>query len=38
MKHYPTVPTTTPWHKASFDRFLQERLPLLQQERLPLLA
>jgi hypothetical protein len=27
---------SAPWHKASFDRFLQERLPQLLSERLPL--
>ena len=27
---------TTPWHKASFERFLYERLPGLLAERLPL--
>ena len=29
---------STPWHKASFDRLLQERLPQLLAERLPLLG
>jgi hypothetical protein len=28
----------TPWHKASFDRFLHERLPQLLAERLPLVG
>ncbi len=27
---------STPWHRASFDRFLNERLPALLAERLPL--
>ena len=27
---------STPWHRESFDRFLQERLPHLLSERLPL--
>jgi hypothetical protein len=31
-----TINYSTPWHKASFDRFLQERLPQLLAERLPL--
>jgi len=29
---------STPWHKASFDRFIQERLPQLLAERLPLVG
>ena len=29
---------TTPWHKASFDTFLNERLPELLAERLPLVG
>jgi hypothetical protein len=31
-----TIDFSTPWHKASFDRFLQESLPQLLAERLPL--
>ena len=30
--------TETPWHRASYDRLMQERLPQLLAERLPLLA
>jgi RNA polymerase Rpb2, domain 6/RNA polymerase Rpb1, domain 2/RNA polymerase Rpb2, domain 3 len=30
------IDTTTPWHKESFDRFLDEGLPSLLAERLPL--
>ena len=30
------INTTAPWHKASFDRFINERLPQLLAERLPL--
>ncbi|MBN1580757.1 MAG: hypothetical protein JXA89_08640 [Anaerolineae bacterium] len=29
---------STPWHKASFDRFLQDRLPQLLADRLPLVG
>lgn len=29
---------STPWHKASFNRFVQERLPQLLAERLPLVG
>jgi len=31
-----TIDFSSPWHKASFDRFLQESLPQLLAERLPL--
>jgi hypothetical protein len=31
-----TIDYSPPWHKASFDRFLQESLPRLLAERLPL--
>jgi hypothetical protein len=31
-----TIDFSTPWHKVSFDRFLQESLPQLLTERLPL--
>ena len=31
-----TKPWLTPWHKASYDRFINERLPELLAERLPL--
>ncbi len=31
-----SIPTTTPWHKASYERFLHDRLPGLLAERLPL--
>jgi hypothetical protein len=31
-----SIDTATPWHKASFDQFLGERLPQLLAERLPL--
>ncbi len=31
-----SVNASAPWHKASFDRFLQDRLPQLLAERLPL--
>ena len=30
------IDTATPWHKASFDHLLGERLPGLLAERLPL--
>ncbi len=30
--------SSAPWHKTSFDRFLQERLPELLAERLPLVG
>src|SRR5690349_11911832 len=30
------IDIATPWHKASFDLFLAERLPQLLAERLPL--
>lgn len=32
------IDVTTPWHKASYDTFLNERLPVLLAERLPLLG
>ncbi len=31
-----SIDSTTPWHKASFDTFLAERLPRLLAERVPL--
>jgi len=31
-----SINTSTPWHKASFDRLVQDRLPQLLAERLPL--
>jgi hypothetical protein len=31
-----SINSSAPWHKASFDQFLQERLPQLLAERLPL--
>jgi hypothetical protein len=31
-----SIPTQTPWHKASFDQFLSDSLPQLLTERLPL--
>jgi hypothetical protein len=31
-----SLSTATPWHKASYERFLNERLPELLTERLPL--
>jgi hypothetical protein len=31
-----SIDWSTPWHKASFDRFIQDRLPQLLAERLPL--
>jgi hypothetical protein len=31
-----SLSTATPWHKASYERFLHERLPELLTERLPL--
>lgn len=30
--------SSTPWHKVSFDRFMQDRLPQLLAERLPLVG
>lgn len=33
-----TINVRAPWHKASYDTFLNERLPELLAERLPLLA
>ncbi|MCU0521734.1 MAG: hypothetical protein MUF84_13715 [Anaerolineae bacterium] len=33
-----SIDVTTPWHKASYDTFLNERLPVLLAERLPLLG
>jgi len=33
-----SVNVATPWHKRSYDRFLQERLPALLSERLPLVS
>ncbi len=33
-----TIDVSTPWHKASYDTFLNERLPALLGERLPLLG
>ena len=33
-----SVNASTPWHKASFDRFLQDGLPALLAERLPLVG
>ncbi len=33
-----TIDVSTPWHKASYDTFLNERLPALLAERLPLLS
>ncbi len=33
-----SLDTHTPWHKASFDRFLQDRLPELLAERMPLVG
>ena len=40
MSTNPSIGCTSsaPWHKASFDRFLQERLPELLVERLPLVG
>jgi len=31
-----TLNTSTPWHKASFDRFLRDKLPQLLADRVPL--
>ena len=33
-----SVNVATPWHKRSYDRFLQEQLPELLSERLPLVS
>src|SRR5258708_29109991 len=33
-----TIIMDAPWHKASFDRFLHERLPYLLAEHIPLLG
>ena len=33
-----TVTMKTPWHKASYDRFIQESLPRLLSERIPLMG
>jgi hypothetical protein len=33
-----SVNVATPWHKRSYDRFLQEQLPQLLSERLPLVS
>lgn len=33
-----TISTATPWHKASFDNFLDERLPQLLAQQIPLLG
>lgn len=34
----PPISPAAPWHKASFDRFLQERLPHLLADRVPLVS
>jgi len=33
-----TLKSATPWHKASFERFLRDRLPQLLADRLPLVG
>ena len=33
-----SINVATPWHKRSFDRFLEEGLPRLLDERLPLVG